>query len=477
MKKDFLNKRPVLIFLLLFLIYAYFLNPSGTNMSNVVLDAAISFVEKGNFEVSNKGFYDVAQHNGKYYSGFPPGPTILAIPLYAITKPIFKFISPFFANFPTAEIIPVPQNILTLHFFCTIFIIIPLSALLVVLFYKILDDFSQNKKYKLLTTFVLGFGTLLFYYSTAYYAATIGLFCLFFSFYLLFKIKIKKIKSILLILSGFSAGAVILINYLQIPVIILLFFYLLTFIRDKRVFFFLIGVAAPIICILFYQWLIFGNPFTTSYHFRPNLEFLGLSHGFLGLTYPHLKTLYLLTFSLYRGIFIYSPILLLAFYGLILKIRGKWASEMWLILSIFLVSFFINAAMQEEIQWAGTFMAFGPRHLLTVVPFLMLPLIFIFEKIKHWVFDFGAVFLIFLSIFINYLGVSYGLLSSIGAIEMSASDRYNPLPHFFSNLIHYGPRNTIIEIYFPQHFLVINIAGLLILGLILFIIYKKLLKC
>ena len=282
-------------------------------------------------------------------------------------------------------------------------------------------------------------------------------------------------------LAGFLAGIVIWFHYFQFPLVFLLFFYLLTFLRDRRVIFFFAAAAVPIAGILLYHWSLFGNPLLTPYSFHYHAAFysvfLNLSSGSINFTYPSLKILYSLTFSPFKGLFIYCPILLLALYGLFIKIRSKWLKEMWLILSIFLVYLFLIAEMREEIIWSGTKILFGPRHLLPVVPFLMLPLIFVFHKIKNWLVDLGVIFLSFASIFINYLGVSFASSGRIGLFaSLSSSDQYNLISSLLLNFVRQGPKNKVFEIYFTRHLLEINILGLLILGLILFIIYQNFLK-
>lgn len=474
MEKKFFDKKTIGIFLFFFIVYLYFLNPIGNPMSNATLDATISLVDKGNLEI-NKNFYDTAYYNGKYYSVFPPGLTFLAAPVYIITKPFFKFFHPIFEEHIVnsgIDMVPVPYNILILQSFCVLFIIIPFSSLLIVLFYKIIDEFSQNEKYKILTTFFLGFGTLLFPYSTIYYKDTIGLLFLFASFYLLLRIKKERISNKFLFLAGFLAGLVVLIHYFQIPIILLLFFYLLTFLRDRRIIFFVLGVVPSAVGILIYHWLLFGSPFAVPYQFNIEIESLGLARGFLGFSYPKLETIYNLALSPLKGLFVYSPILILALFGLFLKIKGRLASEMRLFLIIFFATLILNAAMQEEKQWSGGMGLFGPRHLLTVVPFLMIPLVFVFDRIRPWiVFIFG-----FISIFINYLGASFSLLNPIERVPLFEKFKENPPLFYFWRFFNQGPENPIFKTFFRDHLLAINIIGILFLILILFVIWKKFLK-
>ena len=191
--------------------------------------------------------------------------------------------------------------------------------------------------------------------------------------------------------------------------------------------------------------------------------------GFVGLGLPRLEAIYGLTISPFKGIFLYSPILLLAFYGLFSKIKSKFSAEMWFLLAVFLAVFLSNISMQKEVQWSGVIGYFGPRHLLTMIPFLMIPSVFVFGKLKKWI----IIFIGFFSIFINYLGASFTLLSPLERTPLSEGYEKSYLIFSFLKFIKDGPTTPVFKIIFSQHLLMINIFGLLILGFILFIIWIK----
>lgn len=484
--KSFFDKKTLGVFLFFFVLYSYFLNMAMPTGSGPIINATISLTDKGNFEVDRN--FDATFYNGKFYSGFPPGATLLAVPIYVITKPLIGFLNPFFARFipiyqypsTAASFNVVRPDFLSLNFLCALFIAIPLSCLLIVLFYKTLGEFSNNERHKLLATISLGVGTMLFFYSTLYYTGALGMFCLFASFYILFKIKLGKIDVKFLPLAGFLAASVVLFHYLQIPIAILLFFYLLTFIRDKRLLLFIAGAIVPAAIVLLYHWKVFGNPFLTPYNLRITPT-NGLAPGYLGLTYPHLKTLYMLTFSAYRGLFVFAPVLLLALRGLILKIKSKWKPEMLLVLSVFLVSLIINSAMQEQTNWSGGMLP-GPRHLLAAVPFLMLPLIFVFEKIKSRIFNFGIILIISLSIFINYLNLNACNIGNSCDIKNAALTliKNGPTENVIFTYLHAfvknGVSNSFFGSIFTSHLLIINVAGLAVLITILYIIWRTMIR-
>ncbi|MGH2517436.1 MAG: hypothetical protein ACRDHP_17440, partial [Ktedonobacterales bacterium] len=134
-----------------------------------------------------------------------------------------------------------------------------------------------------------------------------------------------------------------------------------------------LGAAPPLLAGAVYNTLAFGGPLSQGYaHLAgPQVFRTGQAQGFLGITYPHLDALWQTTLGPYRGIFFFSPVLLLAIPGFrLLWKRIAWRAEaaLWLaivaVYGLFSVSYF---------AWDGGF-SFGPRQFLPALPFLMLPL-------------------------------------------------------------------------------------------------------
>src|SRR5262249_52991458 len=115
----------------------------------------------------------------------------------------------------------------------------------------------------------------------------------------------------------------------------------------------------------------------------PEVFRTGQAQGLFGVTYPHLDALWQTTCGPYRGIFLLSPVLLLAMPGFVTLWRlVAWRAEarLWLgcvlAFGLFTISYF---------AWDGGF-SLGPREFLPALPFLMLPIgaLLALEQQQRW---------------------------------------------------------------------------------------------
>jgi hypothetical protein len=119
--------------------------------------------------------------------------------------------------------------------------------------------------------------------------------------------------------------------------------------------YFLLGLIPPALMLMAYNWVRVGNPLQTGYDltiFAPNL----------------LLGLYKLLFSPLRGLFVYSPLLLLSLPGLAWLWRRRRA-EAGLVTGVTGVTIFLFSAWTS-----GEGLSWGSRFLVPVVPFLCLAL-------------------------------------------------------------------------------------------------------
>ncbi len=214
-----------------------------------------------------------------------------------------------------------------------------------------------------------------------------------------------------LLVAGLCAGWLAGVNLVYIAVVPVLGIYLFLplfwrFQREKMHLLVLHALAygLPILAVLallgFYNWVRFGSPIDTGYHFASGE----------GFTKPLLDGIYGLTIGPYRGLFWYSPILLLAIPGWLMLGR-KISSLVWLILALTLLQIVSFAAWWS---WDGG-IVWGPRFLLTVTPLIALCLVPLIEAAwQKWLIATVVIGLSLLSFGVQLLGSLYTIYPYFG---------------------------------------------------------------
>jgi len=484
-------RKELKIFLTFFILYSFFIQWFGWNEeSRLSLTKAIT--EEGKFEIDSYSNHtgDRSYYRGHYYSDKDVGLSLLAAPAYKSWELAY---SPFpqefkekYAgnkNYVTLLInnvsISTPEDpgffTFTSMILITIFMSCLPSALLVVLVYKTLKNFLEKEKHRLLVTLTYGLGTLAFPAALIFMGHAAAAFFTFLSFYLLFKMKNeKKYDKKYFILAGLLAGFGVVTENIVVLIAIVLFIY--SYVIDrKKALLFVLGAFLGILPMFLYNFSIFGTPFdsTKSYIDRSiyisaypdetnsstskilknaifpyeELEKI-LRHLHFTTSPPNFYVIFRLLVDPYRGLLFYYPVLALSFIGLF-YMHKKYRIEALIILSIF-ISFLFILSMRSS--WWGSY-GFGNRYLMPVIPFLILPMAFVFKKAKLILIS----ILIFLSIFVNFLGLQTpeDYISDIHTMEMkkeylTKQDTFEPFPNPLFNyylplFLKNGPRSRIFE--------------------------------
>jgi len=144
------------------------------------------------------------------------------------------------------------------------------------------------------------------------------------------------------------------------------------------------GAAAVIFILplLIYNYTAFDSPFETGYGYVPDVGiFKGMDEGFHGLTYPHFEWFYGLLFGGERGLFWFSPILLLTPLALYRYWRTQGSRAE--VITICAVVVYYILWTSSYFYWHGG-SATGPRHLVPIIPFLCLPLALLWSSARKW---------------------------------------------------------------------------------------------
>jgi hypothetical protein len=412
----FIYKNEFKIFLTFFIVYSFFIQWSTWNEeSRFALTRAI--VDEQRLEIDSYANQtgDRAYYNGHYYTDKEPGTSLIATPIYYIVKSIWQpgytkdyliYYQPTFKGGKVSIVFPLNDSSTQLSMIMvTVFCSSLFSALTVVLIYKISKYFCKREKFRMLVVIIAGFGTLLFSTALLFWSHAFATFLSFLSFYLLFT---RRNRSSFL-LSGIFLGYSISSSIYSILFLVSYLFYLLL-LKEKRFLFFLSGMCFGLLLIIFYKYYIYdvisivgrgpsdpeiwdGKP---EYSDALRIPFLHLTISIHEIAiFPHI--LIKLLFYPERGLFFYSPILILSLFGL-KNLYKKHKPEFFLVAFIFL--FFLSSlSVRTDFWFSG--ITFGQRDFVFVVPFLMIPLIYSIQRINLKI----VYALLFLSIFFNILGL------------------------------------------------------------------------
>jgi len=350
----------------------------------------LAVVDDGTFQIDPyvQNTVDYAKVREHYYSDKAPGAAFLAIPVYAALKPLLNHpgverlltrlsYSPAFQATlqPGGTGLLVGKVRLAVVQMAAAFVTAALpTALLGVLMYVLLAQFTDRPWPRLLVALGYGLLTPAFPYAGAFYGHQLSAAGLFAVFFLVFAGK-KPLSVPTLLGIGLLLGYSIITEYPVALIAGILFLYIFYRLDAKRrIGWVILGGSIVAAGWIRYNTVVFGGPLTLGYGYS---ELWQKQHhtGFMSLTLPHWDALWGITFSPFRGLFVLSPLLFLTVPGLALWWRsGKHHPELWVVLTSIVAMLVFNSASG---MWWGGF-AVGPRYLLPMLPSCALPLVFVF---------------------------------------------------------------------------------------------------
>jgi hypothetical protein len=232
----------------------------------------------------------------------------------------------------------------------------------------------------------LAFGTIMFPYATEFAGEPIAAFCELSAFYLLAVTGAGEISWRRTLIAGLLAGWGVLCDYPTFLIALSIAgFAVWKLRRIEPLIGFVAGAGAVAAILLSYDQLAFGNPFFLSYeaYMLPGADrFPEQAQGFAGVTYPRLGMLYNVLIGPQRGLFFCNPVLILLIAGIYFFWRADLRSEFIMITAAIVVFVLFNASYGESIVYWGGGTATGPRHLLPIIPFMVLTLAFMPRRLN-----------------------------------------------------------------------------------------------
>jgi hypothetical protein len=372
------------VVLILFLAYGYFIPRGVIWNADTRLFLAASIVDRGQLTIDPYEQYtgDKAYYNGHYYSDKAPGSSLLAVPVYLFVK-----LALYQGKTDYTQLLSVSDekrmDFLARYLITLLLVGLP-SALLGGLIFRFLAYLGLGLRGRMVLALGYGLGTIAFAFSTVFFSHQIVALLLFATFYLLFSIRQGRLSQWHYLTAGLLAGYAMITEYPTALIVGCLALYAFYRSRTWRpILLFGAGILPSLGVLALYNTLCFGSPINQGYAnlAGPEAFRVGQAQGLLGVTVPHLDALWQTTFGPYRGLFLLSPFLLLAFPGFVLLFRQRtWRSEAVLWLGSVIVYFLFATSYYS---WDGGY-SLGPRHFIPALPFLILPIALVLKR-RGWV--------------------------------------------------------------------------------------------
>lgn len=386
----------ICIFLTLLSCYAYFFPRWADWNQNSRLNLVMAIVDQRTLYIDD--YYDghtatgdYAEFGGRIYSTKAPGTAFLGVPVYWAFQKVARgnvvkwALGLLRANEAIDSTLRAAGSGLLpekLHAALALYVVtfcavsIP-SALLGVLVYRFAGHFVVSQLPRVWAVLVWGLATNAFPYAGSFYGHQIVALLLFAAFFLAFLIGCGRIRPALALVVGVALGYAVITEYPTALIAGAVFVYLCQRLSQKRwIGLAVLGGSLPGFLWIGYNQAIFRKPIAFGYEHATLFRDVNTA-GFFSLVYPQLEALWGITFGSFRGLFFLSPVLLLAFPGFCrLACCRAWREEFLLSVWAVLIFLLFNGS---SVMWQGGF-AVGPRYLVPMLPFLVLPMASFVER-------------------------------------------------------------------------------------------------
>ncbi len=327
------------------------------------------------------GVYDLASHDGHFYSDKAPGSSLLAAPIYALAR---AGDDP--KNWDADRIVNLART----------WLMLPLSLLGFVLLRRLLRLLGRSEAAIDLVSVGYSLGSAVLHYGTALYGHVIVATLWIAVLYGLAEAGVLvppdasivpprgvKAKCAWVAFAGMCAGLAGLTEY-QATAAAALFLWPVLRSGPGRWWAALAYTAGGLPCalvLLAYNKAAFGGPFQLSYQHLVGTALRDLhGNGLAGATWPTREALLGLLFRPSRGLLATSPWFACGFVGLVWMAGRRSLRALWLTLLSGCVYFYLAVASSSV--WFGGW-AFGPRLLIPAMPLFALAAAYAFDAYAH----------------------------------------------------------------------------------------------
>ncbi|MFH1510791.1 MAG: hypothetical protein ABIF10_03805 [Candidatus Woesearchaeota archaeon] len=351
------------------------------------------------------------------------------------------------------------------------------TAACAILIHRVTCRLTQSNKLGVIAAFSYGLGTSAFLYATRYRSHAIAAFLCFFCFYVVYRLHAKeKTPLAFLFISGFAGGLAIITDLTTTVIIFGVLFIFMTVTNSgnyRKIACFLCGILLPLICYGVHNLYLFNSPISISYFVEQSQPWpsvsvpigpvysVGISlWKFLAhydlTTIPVIKEAPLtiarniiqILFLPFRGLFVYSPILLLSLLGTIALFRVDKKIATFTVFIWCAILIFVAGSYDWWCHGGGFCRRFVP-----FVPFLFLPIALALKNMSRKI----VITLMAVSIFTSLLtinpyeglgGYPYGIRETTYryTIVQFYDTIASPLTgHYLPLFVKFGPQSGLLE--------------------------------
>ncbi len=384
-------------------------SPSGPSMTDSVLLAAIRLVNDGTMTLSDGSdpehvfltrAFDISVHDGRIYSGVGPGASAVAAPFYLAARPVFSLfdndviknrrVSGYYrpnsralGERPAGHF----KDMYLLQILLVWILIAPLFAWLLVRIDERLVARGCPRSLSAVVVLALGVGSMALYYCTMYSRQALAYLLVWHALLSLGNGAAVGRRASLA--AGLAFGLAVAVDYPSALLVGLALVFILRELPSYRRLDLLSPFAVAVGLLLVYHWHAFGSPLSTPYQNRFWLSTeVAVKRGLVAFEQGRRPTANLpsptvmaqLAFGLYKGLFVYSPILLLGLLGHFRALadvgRRRARAPHVASVVVFFAYLVFNSTLGTHVPrygyhfWGGLSMLWGPRHLFAVLPFL-----------------------------------------------------------------------------------------------------------
>lgn len=375
----------LLLFLLLLAVYAYTPPRWQDWNQNSRFNLTRAIVEQGTVRIDayagNTG--DYALIDGHIYTDKAPGLSLMAVPVYVTTLGLERLGLDDLThrigqsgslentlNENGAGISEERTSIAFALYLATLITVAIPAALMAVLLALIVERVTGSRAAGIWSALIIALATPVFPYAQAFYGHVPAVACLVGALALILLRNDDQLTSRRLLGIGFLLGWAIVIEYPVALLVLPLALWAVAISGYRGTLLGTLGALPALLTLAIYDLVAFGTVMPIGYQHSALWQDQH-STGFLSITRPHFNALYGLSFSPFRGLFFFAPVLILTIPGIYLLARERHSRAVGLVATGAFMTFFLFIA--SSIMWWGGFAA-GPRYLVPAIPLLAVPL-------------------------------------------------------------------------------------------------------